>query len=276
MPMQNLEARTDARTLGTQRLMSTPADHVDVALRMIRGWRWFAFVPPEAQQWLAEHASTRQVAKGKSMYFSGDPATTIYAVISGVFRIFLASPNGDEITLEEVVRGGWFPHMIPGEQPHYLANCICQQEAVVLTIAQPVIAEFARHWPAYYHGLYQELTERAPVIHGRIELLSLHNLNVRLAVYLLRMERLRGVKEEGGAIWVAAEDSQSEIGSRVGGTRQRVNSVLKAWQQRGLIELHKDGTRILDIQRLRAEAQKSGFDVAGYLAGWHGGWQGKQ
>ena len=112
-------------------------------------------------------------------------------------------------------------------------------------------------------------------IFGRIELLSLYNLNVRLAVYLLRMARLRGQKEAGGAVWVPAVDSQTEIGARVGGTRQRVNSVLKAWIKKGVIEMHKDGTRILDIERLRTEVERSGFDLAEYLSGWHGGWQGK-
>lgn len=79
-----------------------------------------------------------------------------------------------------------------------------------------------------------------------------------------------------GSIRVAAEDSQWEVGARVGGTHQRVNSVIKAWQKRGLIESHKDGTRILDIQRLSAEARRSGFDVDHYLAGWHGGRPGRQ
>jgi CRP-like cAMP-binding protein len=110
---------------------------------------------------------------------------------------------------------------------------------------------------------------------GRIELLSLHNLNVRLAVYMLRMARLRGRAEPAGAIWVGAVESQSEVGARVGGTRQRVNRALTTWAKKGIVELHKNGVRILDLKRLTAEAEKSGFDVAGYLSGWHGGWQGR-
>jgi len=97
---------------------------------------------------------------------------------------------------------------------------------------------------------------------------------VRLAVYLLRMSRLRGRPEASGAVWIEAFDSQTEVGARVGGTRQRVNGVLKAWVKKGLIELHKDGTRIIDVRGLEREAKKSGFDLDGYLRGYHGGWQG--
>ncbi len=245
-------------------------------LKLIQGWKWFAYVPAEGQEWLAEHMCLKQFAKGKTIYTSAEPVSYLYAVVSGVFRIYLASPKGDEITLEEVVHGGWFPHFVPVPQPTYLGNCVCQQDATVAAVPQAAIAEFSRRWPGYYHGLYHELANRAVVTLGRIELLSLHNLNVRLAVYLLRMARLRGRPEAGGAIWLAAFESQSEVGARVGGTRQRVNGVLKSWVKKGWIEMHKDGIHILDVQRLTAEAMKTGFGVAEFLAGYHGGWQGTQ
>ncbi|NGY05838.1 Crp/Fnr family transcriptional regulator [Solimonas terrae] len=256
----------------------TPGDNraaAPVARNLIEGWGWFAYVPAEARDWLAVHTSLRSIKKGKTVYISGDPATHIYGVVSGVFRIFLATPSGDEITLEEVVAGGWFPHFAPNKPPSYLANCVCQDDASVICIDQPTVEEFSQRWPAYYRGLYHEYLNRAVVIGGRIELLTLHNLRVRLAVYLLRMLRLRGQREPGGAVWLSPFESQSETGARVGGTRQRVNSVLKSWARRGYLELHKDGIRVLDIDGLGAEARKTGFDLATYLSAWHGGWQGK-
>ena len=243
-------------------------------LKLIQGWKWFAYVPEEGQRWLAERAVVRQVEAGRQIYASGQSITHVYAVASGVFRIYLASQRGDELTLEEVVHGAWFPHYRPVEKPTYTLNCVCQSDAVVAAFPEPVIAEFSRRWPSYYQGLYHELTDRAVATFGRIELLSLHNLNVRLAVYLLRLARMRGRSEPNGAVWVAAQESQSELGSRVGGTRQRVNVVLKLWVRRNIIELQKDGVRILNPSQLIVEAKRSGFDIEGYLAGWHGGWQG--
>lgn len=243
-------------------------------LELIRGWRWFRYVPEEVHEWLAERARIKRFEEGKILYLAGTPATHIYGVISGVFRIYTTSPRGHEITLEEVVPGAWFPHIVPAEPPVYSADCSCRQDATVISLPLAIVAEFSRRWPAYYQGLYHEFTDRAVVILGRIELLSLHNLNVRLAVYLLRMSRLRGRPEASGAVWIEAFDSQTEVGARVGGTRQRVNGVLKAWVKKGLIELHKDGTRIIDVRGLEREAKKSGFDLDGYLRGYHGGWQG--
>jgi CRP-like cAMP-binding protein len=210
------------------------------------------------------------------VFFRGAPKTHIYGVISGIFRVFMTTPKGDEITLEEVVSGGWFPHTIPDENPIYQTHCTCQEEAVVVSVPQAVILEFSERWPGFYRGLYHELTSRAAVIGGRIELLSLHNLRVRMAVYFLRMALLRGETEADGVIYLAAIDTQTEVGARVGGTRQSVNTVMKAWARRGLLAPHKDGFRILDIKGLTAEAKKTGFDIDTYLSGWHGGWQGSK
>lgn len=244
-------------------------------LDLISGWRWFGYVPREAQRWLADQTTVVRMAKGQIVYLSGMPATAIYGVMTGLFRIYLTSARGDEITLEEVVPGGWFPHMVPSEKPTYIGNCLCLEDASVAQVPMHVVTEFSRRWPAYHRGLYHEFIGRIDVILGRIELLTLHNLDVRLAVYLLRMAHLRGVKGADGSIWVAAHDNQTEIGTRVGGTRQRVNAILKGWAKKRVIECHKDGTRILDLRRLTTEATRSGFELDKYLAGWHGGWQGR-
>ena len=245
-------------------------------LDLISGWRWFGYAPPEARRWLADRATVESVAKGKVLYAPGMPATAIYGVMNGLFRIYATTTRGDEITLEEVVRGGWFPHMVPKDKPTYLGNCVCLDEAQVAVVPVHEMVELARRWPAYYRGLYHEFIDRLDIIFGRIELLSVHNLDVRLAVYLLRMAHLRGTRGADGAIWVPAHDSQTEIAARVGGTRQRVNSVLNAWSRAGIIERHKEGTRILDVKRLTAAAKQSGFELERYLAAWQGGWQGKK
>lgn len=243
-------------------------------LELISGWRWFSYAPPEAQRWLAEHTAVERIRKGQLIYEPGMPATAIYGVMSGLFRIYVTTPKGDDITLEEVVRGGWFPHMVPVEQPKYIGNCVCLEDSTVAVIPIAVLTEFAERWPALFRGLYHEFIDRVGVILGRIELLSLHNLDVRLAVYLLRMAHLRGVTGSDGSVWIAAHDSQTEIGARVGGTRQRVNKILKDWTKQGIIEVHKDGTRLLDVRELTSMVQRSGFELETYLAGWHGGWQG--
>lgn len=236
-------------------------------LELIRNWRWFGYAPPEAQRWLAEHAVIKRFAEGQIVFAAGQAASHVYGVLGGAFRIFITSRSGDEYAGEEVFAGGWFPHVVPDEPLVYLPSCVCEQAAVTAAFSQATMAEFARRWPAeYYRGMYHELSSRAVAIFGALELLSLHNLKVRLAVYLLRIAFMHD-RQAGDGIRIPFE-SQSKMGSRAGGTRQRVNSVLQSWSRSGIIETSPDGLRILDIKRLTTEARKTGFDIDAYLTGW--------
>ncbi|HVT35909.1 MAG TPA: Crp/Fnr family transcriptional regulator [Nevskiaceae bacterium] len=243
-------------------------------LDTIRHWRWFQYVPAQAHAWLASRASVQTIAQGTLLYSPGDPVKAIYGVIDGVFRIYSALPKGEDLTLEEVVAGGWFSHMIPDPRATQITHCVCQQDARVVVIPWSTVCEFGRRWPDFYRGCYEEFLLRAGVIIGRLELLSAHDLKVRLAVYLLRIAKLRGVRAPDGSIWLGSAANQSEVGARVGGARQRVNYALKEWSREGWLTLGKDGIRLLDLQAIRAQATRTGFDVDAYLGGWHGGWQG--
>lgn len=241
-------------------------------LELVRAWKWFAWIPAEAQEWVAAAAVEVRFVRGQQVYVSDEPATRVYGVASGTFRIYLSTPGGDEITMEEVVAGRWFPHYTQTTPALYLGNCVCLHDAVAYAVPIGTLLELGRRWPGWFRGLYEELTDRAVTTFGRIELLSLHTLDVRLAVYLLRMTRLRGVREADGSWRVPMLESQSEIGARVGGARQLVNTILMRWTKKGVLDLGKNEIRIRDIAALTVTAKKSGFKLEEYLGAWHGGW----
>ena len=246
-------------------------------LDTIRGWKWFAYAPPDAQQWLADRASLKKISKGAIVFSVGDPVKCLYGVISGNFRIYVTTQNGDQITLEDVAAGSWFAHWSPYQDPVYRVSCDCQRDSVVAAIGYEDVGEFSRRWPEFYRGLYEEVADRHEVIVARIELLSFHTLDVRLAVYFLRMLHLRAEKKTQGTTFVDMGISQTEVAARVGGARQRVSSIINKWKKRGLIEVNDAGDiSVRDIESMKAEAMKTGFDLSTYLAAWHGGWREKK
>lgn len=241
---------------------------------LITNWRWFQYVPLEAQCWLGDRLTTKTCRAGEELYAQGDRVEGIFGVASGVFKTYMLSPMGDETTLEEIAPGGWFPYFVPGEAPVYLSACVCVTSGMLATASLKVMREFGQLWPQYYQGLHHEFSDRLGVILGRIQLLSLHALDVRLAVYVLRMAHIRGREIPGGSILVESVGSQAEIGARVGGTRQRVNGVLGGWAKAGVLTVNKNSLILHDRQQLYDIAEASGFGIEEYLSGWHGGWGG--
>lgn len=247
-------------------------DRTDIE-ELIKNWGWFEYVPSEAHSWLAERVSLVHHRAGEPVYAGGQPMTHVFGVLEGSYRTYIISQEGDEVTLGEEAKGAWFPHYVLDDEPKYFGECNCVKEAVSVACPRTVIEDFATRWPLYFKGQYREFLRRSDTVIGRIELLSLHTLPVRLAVYLLRLETLRGQIQPDGTVFIPHIESQTEIGARVGGTRQRINSLLNSWTRNGVIRLEKGGMTLLEPSALVAEAEQSGFDLASYLAGWQGGWE---
>ena len=88
------------------------------------------------------------------------------------------------------------------------------------------------------------------------------------------MIQIRGRHAEGGAIMINSVGNQSEIGARIGGTRQRINTVLSTWAKAGVLNVQKNGIVVHDRDYLNHIVRESGFEIDAYLASWQGGWLG--
>lgn len=243
------------------------------ALELIHCWTWFKFLPDEAKSHFADACRLMTIDKGATLYRHNDDISYIYGVVSGGFRIYVASPDGEEMTLEDVAAGAWFPHFLPQDTPVYFGNCVSTKTSTVVVISVTDFLAFGEAWPQLYRGLYNEFVARGAVTIGRIELLTFHSLNVRLAVYLLRLLVIRGSAAPGSSYFIESSDNQGEIANRVGGARQRVNGILKEWERSGVICIEKHGLLIQKPEYLLTLARDSGFDVETYLGAWQGGWK---
>ena len=243
------------------------------ALELINRWNWFAYVPEDAKNWFAEHCLLTSIKKGEDIYLHNDPVHHVYGLISGGLRIYTTSAAGQEMTLEELAVGTWFPHFLHKQNPTYYGNCTASKASTLICIGVNDFLSFGEYWPEFYRGLYVEFTARGAATIGRMELLTQHSLKVRLAVYLLRLVVVRGIKDTGYGYFVESADSQEEIANRVGGARQRVNAILKEWEREGALSIGRDGLTITETRELLEVARASGFDIDAYLEAWQGGWK---
>ncbi len=237
-----------------------------VILNTIQGWKWFAYVPLEAQEWLAGRAILKRYSKGAVVFSAGEPIRHVHGVVSGNFRLFIGTEEGNQIILDDPGAGSWFVHWGSRQDARYKISCACQRDALVVAIAYCDILEFSRRWPEFYRGLYEELNDRARITNAQIELFMLHSISVRLAAYLLRMAHQRSLGNDRGPIFIDMGINQTEVAARIGSTRQRVNYFFNSWKKRGLIESTDSGIFIRDAKGLQVEAKKSGFNLSAYLA----------
>ncbi len=243
------------------------------ALELINRWNWFAHVPDDAKDWFAAHCFLETIDKGQDLYLHNDPVRHVYGLLSGGLRIYTTSASGQEMTLEELAVGAWFPHFLHKDSPTYYGNCTATKTSTLVCITVQDFMNFGECWPEFYRGLYVEFTARGAATIGRMELLTQHSLKVRLAVYLLRLIVVRGSSDSGKSYFVESADSQEEIANRVGGARQRVNAILKEWERTDTLTIGREGLVIAKPHELLEVARESGFDIDAYLDAWQGGWK---
>lgn len=190
-------------------------------------------------------ASLRKIPSGSLIYQQGDQGFEMYRIVEGTVRVSVSRDDGREIIFLFFKQGDCFgvSGLIDGEPMPQTA------EAVTPTTLQVInAASFARlrHEHRDFDGaLLKLMALQMRFVSAHFIEASLSDLQGRVCARLL--EYARPALGEQPIVRI----SQTELAFAVGGSRQRVNRVLRQLQAQGLIETDYGGIRILDLDALR-------------------------
>ena len=209
---------------------------------------------PEGAAKLRESGTRRRFPRGSTLLNEGDIAGRVMIVESGQVKIGCLSPDGKEILL--AVRG---PGQLLGElsaidgEP-VSASATALEDVEVISIPAPRFKELLSDTPSVALQLIHLLTQRlrdADVKRGEFGTLDAVS---RVARRLTEMaERFGDTTPEGVRINLSL--SQDEIAGWTGSSRESVSKALQALKSRGLIETHRKGITMLDLEGLRRRSE---------------------
>lgn len=214
--------------------------------------QFFPFIKhllPEQKQMLLSSLRSLSVAKGQSLH-DGHQCAGLYAVVSGLLRVYIFSDEGREITL------------------YRLENydiCLLSASCMLRSIQFQVHIEAAEDSQiillptAVYSRLRDEnihvanytnelLAARFSEIMWLLEQILYKKLDSRLAAFLIEE------KERGHA---PLSMTHEEISRQLGTAREVISRMMKYFQREGLIRQGRGCTEITDEKRLLALAQES-------------------
>jgi CRP-like cAMP-binding protein len=216
-------------------------------------WRLLAGVPAEEVQRLLSVARRRRFRPGEVVFHRGDPGDSLHLIVKGRFAIRVMTPLGEQATL--AVRG-------PGDSFGEMALVTPARRRSATVEALEEAETFC-----VYEGEFERLRHTYPSVGEVVASFLVHEiwaLEERLleALYLpverrvlRRLSELARVYAEGDDGTIEIPLTQEEIAGLVGSTRATVNAVLRDAQARGLVELARGKTRILDREGLSHRAQ---------------------
>jgi len=185
-------------------------------------------------QALSAHAVTRTFPKSTVIISEGDPAESLYIIVSGRVKVFVADPGGREIVLLTQGPGEYFGEMMLDEGPRS-ASIMTLDKSVFLVIRKADLREFLVRNPGFAVRLIEKLIHRVRSLTASVKSLALMDVYGRVARLLLELA------EERDGVWVIGERlTQQDIASRVGASREMVSRIFKDLTDGGYVAVQRD------------------------------------
>jgi len=183
----------------------------------------------------------------------GDPGDSLFAVVSGLVKVFVTSARGDELVLATVAPGDSFGELslIDGEGRSASAETV--EPTTLLILDRTGFVELMRGRPELIDRLMRTLGVLVRRLTDQAGDLVFLDLPGRIAKLLLNLAGDAGSVGDSG---VEIPFSQSDLAQMVGASRQTVNHVLRGFQATGYISLNGRMLRVLRPDALRRRASE--------------------
>jgi CRP-like cAMP-binding protein len=182
-----------------------------------------------------------------------DPADSLHLIVKGRFAVRVMTPLGEPATLAVCGPGDVFGEMaLIGENSRRSATVEALEEAETLSVHALDFAAIRREHPEVNNTVIRFLINEIRVMNERLLEAYYVSAERRVLRRVLELSRLYGGGENGS---VDIPLTQEMLAGMAGTSRATVNGILREAQSRGLVELSRGITRVLDPEGLAKRAR---------------------
>ena len=186
---------------------------------------------------LSRRAVTRTFPKNTIILNEGDQTDSLYIIVSGRVKVFLANEEGKEIVLDTQGPGEYFGEMVLDEGPRS-ASVMTLEPCRFQLIPKDDVKALLQSHPEFAMHLVRKLIWRGRVLTEHVKSLALKNVYERFSKLLNELS----VPENGKRV-LQEKLSQQEMANRIGASREMINRIIKDLTTGGYITV--DGPRIV-------------------------------
>jgi CRP-like cAMP-binding protein len=200
-------------------------------------------------------AARNRVVKRSEYYFhQGDPATSLYVMVSGKARMLQLTPDGDQVLLDFIGPGDMFGAVAFLGQADYPVSVQAVEDCGAAMWDGEMMAQLMEQYPRIAFQAMQHMSGRIQELQDRLRELSTERVERRIANTLLRLTRQSGQKTPDG-VRIDLALSRQDIAEMSGTTLYTVSRTLSRWEQIGIVESGRERVLICSPHRLVAIAQ---------------------
>ncbi|HKA43151.1 MAG TPA: Crp/Fnr family transcriptional regulator [Burkholderiales bacterium] len=188
---------------------------------------------------MTAHAVTRAFPKNTVVMNEGDRTDSLYIILDGRVKAFVADPDGKEVVLSTQGQGEYFGEMVLDEGPRS-ASVMTLEPSRFLIVPKADFKEFLARNPAFAARVIEKLIHRVRALTENVKSLALMDVYGRIARLLLEL-----AEDRNGKLVITERLTQRDIASRVGASREMVSLILKDLTEGGYIR-HEGHTIVIE------------------------------
>jgi CRP/FNR family cyclic AMP-dependent transcriptional regulator len=181
---------------------------------------------------LASLGRVRSYPKNTVFITEGDSSDSVFVVLSGKVKIFIADNEGHEMILDIQGPGDYVGEMALDGKPRS-ASVMTLESTTFSVVARDPIREAIRRNPDFALEIISRIIDRARLATNSVKDLALLDVYGRVARLLLNL----GVEQEGGKLVIPEKLTQQEIAERVGASRDMVSRIFRDLTAGGYISV---------------------------------------
>jgi len=208
-------------------------------------WRLFSGIPGEDVRAVLALARRSTYRRGEVVFHRHDPADCVHLVAKGRFDVRVVTPRGDEIALGIRAAGDTFGELAVLTEGVRSATVIALEPGETLVVRGTELRRLARLHPSVDEMLVRLLSERVAFLSERLVEAYTVDAETRVARRVLELMHVYGEVPP-----VAIPLTQESVAALAGTSRATVNRVLRDAERRGIVELGRGRTVVLDYEAL--------------------------
>ena len=172
-------------------------------------------------QALSSCGIVRNYPKGAIIITEGDPSDSLYVILSGRVKVYLAEDGGKEVILDVHGQGEFVGEMSFDMKPRS-ASVMTLEPCTLSMVTQSRFREFLNRDPDAVEHLIRNLIQRTRRATGNVRSLALLDVYGRVARLLADL-----AEEQDGRLAIVQPLTQQDIAQRVGCSREMISRLFK-------------------------------------------------
>jgi CRP/FNR family cyclic AMP-dependent transcriptional regulator len=190
---------------------------------------------------IAQRAPSRMYLRNAIILTEGDDSDTLYVLLAGRAKVFVADEHGHELQLNQIGPGEYFGDVTLDGGPRS-ASVMALEPCRCAVLKSAEMARFTTEHPEFALHLTRKLAHRVRALTSSVRDLALMDVYGRVARLLLDL-----AEEVDGQLVIEEKLTQKDIAQRVGASREMISRIFSDLTEGGYVR--KEDGKLVIVRR---------------------------